>query len=269
MPQPTLITSVHNQRIGKVLALRKHRDRRSTGCFIAEGAREVTRAEAAGLVLRELYHARDLLPAFDVAALGDDRTQRFDVSADVLKKMAYRAEPEGVLAVFEQPRFTLDGIPARDDLLLIVAVGIAKPGNLGAIARTADAVGGHGVIVVDGVVDAFNPNAIRASTGAVFSLPCIDASFDAFTTWAADRNVACVVTFPDAEAVYTDADMTRPTAIVIGPEAEGLDPRWRTLADAPMHVAVRLPMASQRVDSLNAATTAAVVLFEAVRQRTT
>jgi len=265
MREPTTITSVHNQRIGKVLALRKQRDRRASGRFIAEGEREVGRASAAGLVCHELYHAHELLPTFDVTSFGDEQTQRFNVSADVLKKMAYRAEPEGVLAVFQQPDWSLDSIARRDDLLLLVAVGIAKPGNLGAMARTVEAVGGHGLIVVDGVVDAFNPNAIRASTGAVFSLPCVDATFDELTEWL--HGVRCVMTYPEAAMVYTEADMRGPTAIVIGSEDAGLDERWKVLASQDIHTAVRLPMASDLVDSLNAATTAAVMLFEAVRQR--
>jgi RNA methyltransferase, TrmH family len=228
-----------------VLRLRKSRERRREGLFIAEGPREVERARSAGLALRATYFAPELL-AWDEGE---------EVSARVLAKMAYRAEPEGVLAVVEIPERTLPG----DADLILVAVGIEKPGNLGAMARTADAAGAQALIVADGNADPWNPNAIRASTGAVFTLPIVDASLAEVNALPLQK-VAAVV---GGSTRHSDADLTRPTALIVGAEDEGLDERWRDAAD----VQVSIPMHARTADSLNASNAAAVLLFEAVRQR--
>jgi TrmH family RNA methyltransferase len=240
-----VITSPDNPRVKDVLRLRKSRERRRSGLFIAEGPREVERARSAGLIVRATYFAPELL-AWDE---GDE------VSARVLAKMAYRAEPEGVLAIVEIPQRE---VPAEATLVLI-AVGIEKPGNLGAMARTADAAGADALLVGDATADPWNPNAIRASTGAVFTLPIADVTLDEVRALSL-RKIAAVV---DAQHRYTDSDLTKPTAFIVGSEDEGLNDAWRAVADE--HVAI--PMRTQTADSLNAATSAGVLLFEAVRQR--
>ena len=160
-----MITSLENPRVKEVLRLRKARERRREGVFLAEGRREVARAIAAGLVVRSAYFAPELI---------GDWPGGEAVSARVLARMSYRAEPEGVLAVVEIPQRPLP----QGSTLLLVAVGIEKPGNLGAMARTADVAGADALIVADGNVDPWNPNAIRASTGAVFTLPIVEATRD-------------------------------------------------------------------------------------------
>jgi RNA methyltransferase, TrmH family len=240
-----LITSPDNPRVKDVLRLRKSRERRRSGLFIAEGPREVERARAAGLTVHVTYFAPELL-AWDEGE---------EVSARVLAKMAYRAEPEGVLAVV--------GIPEREvpsgATLILVAVGIEKPGNLGAMARTADAAGADALLVGDANADPWNPNAIRASTGAVFTLPIADVTLDEARALT-QQKIAAVV---DASRRYTDANLTRPTALIVGSEDEGLSVEWRDIADE----VVAIPMRARASDSLNAATSAGVLLFEAVRQR--
>jgi TrmH family RNA methyltransferase len=225
--------------------LRKSRERRRAGLFVAEGPREVERARAAGLRIAATYFAPELIQWDD----GEE------VSARVLEKMAYRAEPEGVLAVVEIPQRTLPAQPS----LVLVAVGIEKPGNLGAMARTADAAGADALVVADAEADAWNPNAIRASTGAVFTLPVVEATREEIAQLPLSK-VAAVV---DAPKNYTDADLTQPIALVVGAEDEGLNAAWREACD--MQIAI--PMHARSVDSLNAATTAAILLFEAARQR--
>jgi RNA methyltransferase, TrmH family len=178
-----------------------------------------------------------------------------EVSARVLAKMAYRGEPEGVLGVFEIPQRELPVEPT----LILVAVRIEKPGNLGAMARTADAAGADALLVADAAADPWNPNAIRASTGAVFTLPILDATLDDVRALPV-QTVAAVVAAPTP---YTGADLTLPTALVVGAEDEGLDAAWCEAAD----LQVSVPMSARTADSLNAATTAAILLFEAVRQR--
>jgi TrmH family RNA methyltransferase len=242
-----VITSTDNARVKEVLRWRKARERRRDGVFVAEGPREVERALAAGLVARHTYVAPELLPEW--------RHGGEEVSARVLAKMSYRAEPEGVLAVFEVPQ---RGLPAEATLVL-VAVGIEKPGNLGAMARTADAAGADALLVADGVCDPWNPNAIRASTGAVFTLPILEATLADVRALPLQK-VAAVVGAPTR---HTDADLTLPTALLIGAEHEGLDHTWRGAAD----LQVALPMQARTVDSLNASTAAAVLLYETLRQR--
>jgi TrmH family RNA methyltransferase len=240
-----LITSPDNPRVKEVLRLRKSRERRRSGLFVVEGPREVERARAAGLTVQATYFAPELLAWDD----GEE------VSARVLAKMAYRAEPEGVLAIVEIPQ---RAVPP-DARLILIAVGIEKPGNLGAMARTADAAGADALLVGDANADAWNPNAIRASTGAVFTLPIADVTLDDVRALTL-RKIAAVVQAPHR---YTDADLTRPTAFIVGSEDEGLGAAWRDVADE--HVAI--PMHAETADSLNAATSAGVLLFEAVRQR--
>jgi TrmH family RNA methyltransferase len=177
------------------------------------------------------------------------------VSARVLAKMAYRAEPEGVIAVVAAPGRELP----RAGSLYLVAVGIEKPGNLGAMARSAAAAGADALVVADARADVWNPNAIRASTGAVFTLPVVEAALDD----VAALPVAIVAAEVGAPTRYTDADLDRPVALVVGAEDSGLGAPWLEASDAR----VSIPVAADGVDSLNAATAAAVILFEAVRQR--
>jgi TrmH family RNA methyltransferase len=215
--------------------------------FLAEGVREVERALAAGLVVRDVYTAPELLPGW---------THRgTEVSARVLARMSYRADPEGVLAVVETPDRPIPPAPT----LLLVAVGIEKPGNLGAMARTAAAAGADALLVADARVDPWNPNAIRASTGAVFTLPIVTVTRDQVLELPVQK-VAAVL---GASTIHTGADLRRPTAIVIGAEDTGLPDDWRSAAD----VEVEIPMHGSATDSLNAGAAAAVLLFEAVRQR--
>jgi len=241
-----VITSIDNPRVKEVVRLRKPRERRRAGLFVAEGSREVERARAAGLTVVATFYAPELL------AWPDDGEE---VSERVLRKMAYRAEPEGVVAVVEAPRHDLP----RDGTLFVAAVGIEKPGNLGAIVRAADAAGADAVLVAEAEADPWNPNAIRASTGAVFTLPIVEATLDDVRSLDAQLVAAAV----DAPRRHHEVDLRPPTAIAIGAEDDGLPDRWLAAADER----VAIPMQGRTVDSLNAASAAAVLLFEAVRQR--
>ena len=242
-----MITSPDNPRVKDVLRLRKSRVRRDEGIFVAEGRREVERAIAAGLTVRETFVAPELIAGWP--------HPHTEVSARVLARMAYRAEPEGVLAIVEAPRHTLP----EDATLILVAVGIEKPGNLGAMARTADAAGADALIVADAQADPWNPNAIRASTGAVFTLPIVEATRDEVAALPLQR-VAAVVGAPTR---HTEPDYTEPTGLIVGAEDAGLDDAWQALADTK----VAIPMRGRTADSLNAATAAAILLYETLRQR--
>jgi TrmH family RNA methyltransferase len=240
-----VITSLDNPRVKDVVRLRRGRERRRTGLFVAEGPREVARARAAGLRIVETFHAPELLEWPDGEA----------VSERVLRRMAYRAEPEGVIAVVQAPHRELP----RGGSLYLVAVGIEKPGNLGAMARSADAAGADALVVAEAEADPWNPNAIRASTGAVFALPVVEATLEEVRGLGV-RLVAAAV---DAPTRHTEADLAAPAAIALGAEDAGLPDAWRTAADLEVSIATR----GRAADSLNAATAAAILLFEAVRQR--
>jgi RNA methyltransferase, TrmH family len=241
-----VISSVDNQRVKDVVRLRKGRERRRAGLFVAEGPREVERARAAGLTIVATYFAPALLEWPD----GEEVSER------VLAKMAYRTEPEGVLAVVEAPSRELP----RGGTLYLAAVGIEKPGNLGAMARTAEAAGADALIVAEAEADPWNPNAIRASTGAVFTLPVVEATLDEVR----ELGTRLVAATPDAPTAYTELDLAARTTIAVGAEDEGLPGAWLEAADARASI----PLAqTATADSLNAATAAAVILFEARRQR--
>lgn len=240
-----MITSVENGRVKEVLRLRKSRERRRSGLFLAEGPREVERAKAAGLRIVATYFAPSLL----------EWPEGEEVSERVLARMSYRAEPEGVIAVVEAPQRDLP----RGGSLYLVSVGVEKPGNLGAMARSAEAAGADALVVAEAQADAWNPNAIRASTGAVFSLPVVEATL----VEVAGLGVALVAAVVGAALPHTDADLARPTAIAVGAEDRGLAAAWREAAE----LEVSIPMRGATTDSLNTATAAAILLFEAVRQR--
>ncbi len=273
-PDPT-ITSLTNPRVKRVMKWRKPRERRRDGVLIAEGSREVERAFAAGLTPIHLFIApasfdRNIDTKLSSRDATRPRVSPTHVSAEVLAQMAYHRKPEGVLAVFEAPVHTLGTLPAPLNPLYLVAVGSEKPGNLGAMVRSAAAAGCDAVLAVGPVVDTFNPNAIRNSTGAVFSLPVVTVERDVDAiAWLRSRDVRIAAALVDGDVPHHAADFTGPLALVVGPEHAGLNDAWRLAADLPLTIAMPgTAGAAHAVDSLNASTAAAVLLFEAVRQRT-
>ncbi|MCC7409068.1 MAG: hypothetical protein IT442_13450 [Phycisphaeraceae bacterium] len=285
MPPSRTITSLDNPRVKQVVSLLRHRQRDKQGLFVAEGVRQVTRALAASLPLVELYECPELLASAAAGGEFDDVSvsQRLQVTEPVMQKMAYRAEhAEGVLAVFEQPKWSLDALDLPSNPLILVAVGLTKPGNLGAIARSLDAAGGHALFVADAQVDPFNPNALHASTGAVFTLPVVcesSARLMAFLT-SHSINIRPAVPPPAPAKPVHEVDLTGPTALVIGAEHAGLTaPWWNGKAPAGntsggtsggggvSEEPIFIPMAGRVVDSLNASVAAGILLFEARRQR--
>lgn len=263
-----MLTSLNNPRVKDVVRLRNRRHRERERRFVIEGERELAYAIDAGFPVSALYHC----PEFHADRGEADLVRRFaaagatceETSADVFRKMSYRRTPDGLLGVAEAPTLTLDALPdaseGTDEALWLVAVGIEKPGNLGAMLRSLDAAGGTGLLIADAVADVFNPNAVRASVGAVFGLPIATASGDAIRAWLERRGIPLLAASPQAETIYTDATLTGPIALAVGSEHRGLGENWLASAQT-----VSIPMAG-RVDSVNAATAAALLLFEARRQ---
>ena len=265
-----VLTSLRNPQVRDVVRLRNRRHRQAQRRFVVEGQRELTCAVDASWALHTLFHCPELPAGDDAALLRRCQAAGAECVATnraVFERISYRRTPDGLLAVADAPELTLAKLPPAPGRcgtseLWLVAAAIGVPGNLGAMLRSADAVGASGVLVADAAVDVFNPNVVRASMGALFSVPLAVGGADAVREWLARRGVRVVLADPASPNDYTTADFRGDLAIVVGSESAGLDAGWRCGG----HQTVRVQMAG-RVDSLNAATAAAVLLFEARRQR--
>ncbi|GAB78649.1 RNA methyltransferase, TrmH family [Austwickia chelonae] len=262
-----IITSPANPRVKSLTALRRRRVRDAQGVTLLEGVDETALALDAGARPAGLYLCPELMAdpgrgealAESVSGHGGEVVR---LSRQVFEKVAYREGPDGVLAVVASPAKALADLELPADPFLLVSQGVEKPGNLGAMLRTADAAGVSAVVAADPATDWGNPNVVRGSKGTLFSVPVASASTRETLDWVAERGIALVATTPDTDLFHTDVDYTGPVAVAVGTEKTGLD-------DAVLAAAtykVRIPMAG-RADSLNVATAAAIVLYEAVRQR--
>ena len=264
---PELITSTQNRRIKDAVKLRERRGRDKQRRIIIDGTREISLAIEGGVELAEAFVADRAISDVETQTLLD-RLEQNDVplsrvTADVHGKLAFGQRGEPVIAVARMPRRGLDEICLPNTPLIAVVEGVEKPGNVGAILRTADGAGISAVLVADGGTDLFNPNTIRASLGTVFTVPLCAAPAAEVIRWLREQHVAIVAARVDGAVDYTRADLTGPAAIVLGSETAGLTDVW-TGADIQ---AVKLPMHGH-ADSLNVSATAAILFYEAVRQRT-
>ena len=257
--QNEVITSVQNPRIKQLLALQqKSAERRKSGLFVVEGQRELQHCINAGLKIETVFCMQESLSYLPQG----ERIQSTCVSPYVYEKIAYRGSTEGIIAIVHTPKSLLSDLQQKEDGLYVILESVEKPGNLGAVLRSADAAGVDAVIVCDPLTDLYNPNLIRSSIGAIFTVPTITCSSEECIAWLKQHNVQILTAQLQDSEVYYDTDMTRPTAIVMGTEATGLTPIWREAADAH----IRIPMLG-KLDSLNVSVSAAILMFEAVRQR--
>jgi TrmH family RNA methyltransferase len=258
-----VITSTSNPRVRDVASLRKARERRSSGRFVVEGRRELERCLRAGVAVEAAYWCPEL--AGDRPPWLDHAGEVVEVSRPVFERMSGREGPDGVLGVAHGLGTALARIELPAAPLVLVLVGIEKPGNLGTMVRSALAAGATAVVLADPVTDATNPNAVRASQGAIFDLPVAATTSDEVLGWLAEHGVAAFAADPGAALPYWDAPLAGPCALVIGAEHAGLPDAWRAAATP-----VGIPMSgAEGADSLNASAAAAVLLFDAVRQRRT
>jgi TrmH family RNA methyltransferase len=269
-----LITSLQNQRIKNVVKLRQRRQRDSRQMTVVEGSREVLRALQQGIQPVEAYICPELITDPDAATAvtllkQQAQTTLFEVPPAVFAKIAYREDSGGLLLVIPYLNVSLDELiikkPTLSNHFFAVVEGGEKPGNLGAILRTADAAGAEGVILTKGVAsstDLHNPNVVRASLGTIFSVPVVSDSNTTVIHWLRQQGIQIVTTTPTATTLYTAVDLTGPVAIVMGSEAHGLSDEWLQAADKK----VMIPMHGI-ADSLNLSVAAALLLYEVVRQR--
>jgi RNA methyltransferase, TrmH family len=264
-PAELVITSPSNPRIKQLVGLRGRRRRDEAAVTLVEGLAEVRLALAAGVVPQALYYCPDLSSPGGLS-LADEAAARgaevIRVSRPVFEKISYREGPDGWLAVVPAVEASLEHLDLPPEPLVLVCAGLEKPGNLGAILRTADAAGVAAVIAADPVTDWGNPNVVRASKGTVFSVPVASGTTAEVLDWLAGCALRVAAATPDAAELITEADFTGPMAIAVGAEQAGLDAQWLGRAD----VRVRIPMFG-RADSLNVSTSAAIITYEAVRQR--
>lgn len=261
------VDSPKNPLVVEALRLKDRRQRVKSGLFLVEGAREAERALASGVSPRTLLLAPDLAPrrvaeplAAAAAAAG---AEVVELSEAAFARLSVRQNPDGVALVAAAPDRSLGDAAGLDGGLVLLLDGLEKPGNVGALLRTADAAGVAAVVVTGVGIDLENPNVVRASQGSVFAVPAFVAPREEAIAALKARGYRVVAASPRAEMAHWEADLTGAVAVALGTEDRGLDPATEAAAD----VLVKVPMRSRAADSLNVSVAGAVVLYEALRQR--
>lgn len=266
MSEYELLSSLQNSRVKQVVHLRDRADRDRSGLFIIEGYREILRANLAQQSIETVYICPELFLGTNerelIRCLRQSGAQIVEATDKVFRKISYRDRPDGLLAVAKQRRKNLNDLLLGENPFLIVAEAIEKPGNLGTILRSSDAVGVDGLIVCDKCTDIFNPNVVRASVGTLFTVPVVEAASRPTIQWLKQRGIAILAATPSAEREFTAVDMSGPLAIAVGTEQLGLSEQWMNEAD----LQVKIPMCGM-ADSLNVAMATTLLLYEALRQR--
>lgn len=258
-----LISTAQNPKVKRLLALQqKASERRECDLFVVEGRRELQHCIDAGLTVDTIFFCPSLMGGAEAVGTLPEDVRCCEVTPEVYARIAYRSGTEGVVAEVKTRLLGLQDLQLPEQPLIVVLESVEKPGNLGAVLRSADAARVDAVVVCDPLTDLFNPNLIRSSVGAVFTVPCVACSTLECIDFLKDSGIQILTAQLQDSNLYYDTDMTCGTAIVMGTEATGLTDTWRRAADAH----IRIPMLGQ-LDSLNVSVSAAILMFEAVRQR--
>ena len=259
-----IITSAQNPKIKDLLALQeKSKERRKKGLFVVEGRRELLHCVEAGYEPYAVFYCPDIISNADFDAVVENcDCNYYEIPQHLYDKVAYRGGTEGVIAELHCKEMNLESLKPKENPLVVILESVEKPGNLGAVLRSADASGVDAVIVCDPLTDMYNPNLIRSSIGAIFTVPVATATSEETIKWLKDNNIKIYTAQLQDSEWYYDTDMKGATAIVMGTEATGLTTAWRKAADAH----IKIPMLG-KLDSLNVSVSAAILMFEAVRQR--
>lgn len=260
------ISSVQNARIKAAVGLRERRERERSGLMLVEGYHELLLALECGMAPKEVFYCpHHLRPGEEalLAALAHDRVPVVEVTAPVMAKLAYRENPDAWLAVAPAPKRHLTELQLGASPLLVVAETVEKPGNLGAILRSADAAGADAVIICDRATDLYNPNVVRASKGTIFRVPVVEASSQETLAWLKKQGIRSVAATPAATVDFWSVDLSGGIAVAVGTEKEGLSALWMEQAE----LQVAIPMFGA-VNSLNVAQALTLLVYEARRQRT-
>ncbi len=252
------ITSSANPKFKRLIALlQKSSERRESALFTVEGVREISHCIEAGYKPDCIFFCPDIVSEETLP-----QCRHFALSAGLYAKAAYREGTEGAIGVFQAIEHPLSSLHLKDNPLIAVLESVEKPGNLGAVLRTCDAAGADALIICDPRTDLYNPNLIRASIGAVFTVPTAVCTTAQAINFLKSKGIRILTAQLQDSSLYYDCPMTKGTAIVMGTEATGLSDKWRQAADAH----IRIPMLG-KLDSLNVSVSAAILLYEAVRQR--
>lgn len=253
-----MITSKTNPQVKNLIHLQKASERKEQQLIVVEGRREIERALKNNFRLEKLFACAEICGE----QTNIEANETLWVSKDVFEKAAYRSNSDGLIALFRPFFNSLEKLSLGKNPLIIVLESVEKPGNLGAVLRTADAAAADAVIVCDPKTDIYNPNSIRSSLGCIFSVPVVACSSTEAIQWLKSRQITIYATYLKAAINYLDADFTKASAIVMGTEATGLSKQWVNAADQNLII----PMLGI-ADSLNVSVSTAVVVFEALRQR--
>lgn len=257
------ITSLQNAKIKALKKLDKPAERKEQGLFLVEGLREVVLAKRGGYDIQQLFICPELLkPQPDYSLQELNGIEKIEVTESVYRSVAYRESTEGILATVKLKSHTLADLTLQPNSLILVIEAVEKPGNLGAMLRTADAAGVDAVIICDNKTDLYNANVIRSSVGTIFTNSVAVGSAEETISFLKINNIAILAATPEAETVYTKQNMTTAVAVVVGAEAEGLSSTWKNAATENVSIAML-----GQIDSLNVSVSAALLLYEAVRQR--
>ncbi|MBF0511105.1 MAG: RNA methyltransferase [Candidatus Omnitrophica bacterium] len=255
------ITSVHNVLVKKALRLREAKDRCVSGETIIDGVREIKRALEAGVLLEKVFVVEGFKDGI-LAPLASRQVEIIETTNQIMEKLAYGKRHEGMIALSKPKRWTFDDLKLSAHPLVVIVEALEKPGNLGAILRTCDGVGVEVVFVCDPKTDVYNPNVIRSSTGTVFKIPVVCADAPLILSFLKSKKIKICAAAPEAKKIYTQVPLKGAWALVFGSEDEGLSDFWLKVSDET----VRIPMKGM-ADSLNVSISAAIILYEAFRQR--
>lgn len=255
------ITSAKNPKIQQIIKLRsKAKLRKTLALSILEGNKEIHKATLAKLNIRQIFICPQLNP--DIPQITDSNIEWYHVNADIYEKIAVRGDTEGVVATFTPPSFDLDTLKYNTSPLLVVVENVEKPGNLGAILRTADACGVDAIIILDPGTDLYNPNVIRASLGCVFTVPMIITEKSEMFKHFSEKKIKLIAATPHTDKILYQLNLKEGIAIAVGTEHDGLSNYLTEKAD----LQCKIPMFG-KTDSLNVSVSTAVILYEAIRQR--
>jgi len=261
-----VISSFQNPLIKNVLLLEeKPRERKIQNLIVIEGFREVRLALLSGFTVKTIFYCKDFIDNKELNSLlsqGSSSFEMIEIPGEIYNRLAYRKDHGGIIALANPKRLLLKDLRLGKNPLLLVLESVEKPGNLGAILRTADAANLDAVIICDPQTDIYNPNAIRSSIGCIFTMPVVTSTTEQTIRWLRSNSVLIFATVLTATHYYHETDLRKSSAIIMGSEADGLSDQWLDEADQ----LIKIPM-NGKIDSMNVSASAAIVVFEALRQR--
>ncbi len=256
------ITSLDNKKIKDLMSLYKNKKRQEAELIIVDGFREIDLARQAGLEINELFYCPEIAKQSLNNFSGLDFNKVIEVNENVFKKICYKENPDGFLALIKKPDYNIKKLILSKNPLVIILESVEKPGNLGAIIRTAYAAGVEAIIINDGKTDIYNPNVIRASEGLIFFKPIFNLSFKDTQKFLKDNKIKSFAAGTKGSKNYLKVDYTKACAIVLGSEDKGLSNNWLNSSDNVIKINMK-----PGIDSLNVSVSGAIIVFEALRQR--